>query len=122
MKRFRREVVRRDVLLSFGFWPPGSRLPSFLEGLSPFVVLSVVSGVWLLTEANPDILNSSNSIEPVNRTTNYYNCRQSEEIDSNLTLKSEFPMLVGVNTVHNQMSTNLRFKSSGMGYHTQVPS
>jgi hypothetical protein len=70
MKRFRREVVRRDVLLSFGFWPPDSRLPSFLEGLSPFVVLSEVSGVWLLTEANPDIFSSSNSIEPVNRTTN----------------------------------------------------
>jgi len=69
MKRLRREVVRRDVLLSFAFWPPDSRLPSFLEGLSPLVVLSEESGVWLLTEVTPDIFNSSNSIEPVNKTT-----------------------------------------------------
>jgi len=67
MKRLRREVVRRDVLLSFDFWPPDSRLPSFLEGLSPLVVLSEESGVWLLTEVNPDIFNSSNSIEPANK-------------------------------------------------------
>lgn len=78
MKRFRREVVRRDVLLSFDFWSAHSRLPSFFEGFSPLVDFSEQSWFCVLLVVTPGTLISSNSIVPIEKIIFNFNYNEYE--------------------------------------------